>query len=351
MVITGNYVRSEMRRSGKAVRCLRILTVCASAMLASTTGAWCDGKPASADKPLKNLSFRFDVTAQGYVAPFVLAQSKGWYQEEGIKVTFGEGTGSSQTVAGIAAGNDDFGWADFGTMVKIQSKGASVKAFAVVGQVNPMATVSLANSGIRRPADLEGLTIGANATGSTAELWPAFAKASGIDMAKVQFVTAGSATQPQLLKVGRVKAINTWATLGPPALEKLGEKTNVILWSDHGVKLLNTSVIARPSIMQKDAAAACGFIRASMRAWQYSVDHPDEAVAALVNAFPNVNPAVALSQLKAQLKLLHTPASAGHPIGWVAEADVVASQDLLKKYAGLKKIAPASDLYTNECFR
>jgi NitT/TauT family transport system substrate-binding protein len=342
----GKYIQYKKGQSGSALRRLSVVAICVTPILLLTNNAW-----SQADKPLKDLSFRFDVTAQGYVAPFVLAQKKGWYRQEGIKVTFGEGTGSTQTVAGIAAGNDDFGWADFGTMVKIQSKGAAVKAFAVVGQVNPMATVSLVKSPIRKPKDLEGLTIGANATGSTAELWPAFAKSAGVDAAKVEFVTAGSATQPALLKTGRVKAINTWMTLGPPALEKLGEQTVAIQWSDYGVNLLNTSVIARPDIVQKDSAKACGFIRAAMHGWEYSVDHAEEAVAALAEAFPNVDRKVALGQLKAQLKLLHTPATAGRPIGWIAEKDVIATQDVLKKYAGLKKVVPASDLYTNECFR
>lgn len=339
-------VRYRNGRSSEVARRLSVFAVCAAAMLSFTTDAW-----SQADKPLKNLSFRFDVTAQGYVAPFVLAQAKGWYQEEGVKVTFGEGTGSTQTIAGIAAGNDDFGWADFGTMVKIQAKGAIVKAFAIVGQVNPMATVSLAKSPVRNPKDLEGLTIGANATGSTAELWPAFAKSAGIDAGKVEFVTAGSATQPALLKAGRVKAINTWMTLGPPALEKLGEQTVAIQWSKYGVNLLNTSIVARPDVVQKNGAAACGFIRAAMRGWEYSVNHPEEAVAALIDAFPNVDRTVALGQLKAQLKLLHTSATAERPIGWIAESDVAATQDVLKKYAGLTKKVPASDLYTNECFR
>ena len=61
-------------------------------------------------------------------------------------------------------------------------------------------------------------------------------------------------------------------------------------------------VIARPDIVQKDSAMACGFIRAAMHAWEYSVDHDEEAVAALAEAFPNA--AQGATQCCAELALV-----------------------------------------------
>lgn len=311
-----------------------------------------DAQPAATEPEpaeLKEVSFRFDVTASGYVAPFLLAEEKGYYEEEGLTVNFGEGSGSSTTISVVAEGQDDFGWADFGTMTKLQAEGADVKAVAIVGQQSPLAVITNTESGITEPSDLEGKTIGQNPGGATAAIWEAFVAASGIDQSKIRLVAAKENSHAQLLKRGRTAGFTGWITFESPAVEELEMEPVELLWSDYGVNVMNVSIVTRNELLENDPETVCGFVRGSLRAYEEAKANPDEAIQVLLDKYQNVNEEIARKQLEKQLTLTHTENTEGEPLGFVAEEDVVKTQDILAEFAGLTDKVDPSELFTNEC--
>ena len=67
----------------------------------------------------------------GHYAPYFLAKEKGYYSEEGIDATIGEGNGSGSTSTLIANGADKFGVGiDAGTMATTVVQGAPIKMIA-----------------------------------------------------------------------------------------------------------------------------------------------------------------------------------------------------------------------------
>src|SRR5580698_4467384 len=110
-------------------------------------------EPASA---LDKASFRLNWYWGGAHSPFQLGLERGYYRDEGIDLTINEGRGSVSTVQGIAAASDDFGFADSSSIMMLASKGAPVKAIMTIHGNSPFGVISLEETGIKTPKDLEG---------------------------------------------------------------------------------------------------------------------------------------------------------------------------------------------------
>ena len=92
-----------------------------------------------------------------------------------------------------------------------------VKLVAIVYGKPPQAIFCREDAGLKQAKDLEGSSIANPAGGSIPDLFPAFAKAAGIDAQKVRWVVASSETLPGLLAAGKVPCIGQF-TVGEPML-------------------------------------------------------------------------------------------------------------------------------------
>jgi len=113
------------------------------------------GPAAGAEKASLRLEWRLT----GYQLPYYWAQAKGYYAQEGIQLTIGEGTGSGPTVQILSGNNDTFGLADAMVMATGVGKGMQLKAIAAPIQMTPWAYVSYAATGIKTPRDLMGKSV------------------------------------------------------------------------------------------------------------------------------------------------------------------------------------------------
>lgn len=312
-------------------RAVLVSAVLAAAAFSGLAGGASAASPSSTTaRALKDVSFRFDVTASGYDAPFLLAAKKGWYAARGLHVTFGEGSGSSSTVQLVANGNDTFGWVDFGTMATLVDQGAPVRAVSVIGQQSPVGIVTRADEPITSPKDLYGKRLLVNPRGASAPLLQATFNKLGLDESKVTIVnTSADVTNDELLAQHRIDAFVGWQTFELPGLTDIGVQGRVLPFRRYGVNVLNVCIIAANSTIANDRSTVRGFVQASLKAWAYAAKHPAEAVNVLVQQYPNVKASVALDQLKQQLKLLHTPNSKNKPIGWTSPRDVATTQQTL----------------------
>ena len=114
------------------------------------------GTPAdAADK----VQFRLNWILYGFHTPFYLGLERGYYTEEGIDLTIGEGQGSVRAVQTVGAKGDDFGLSDGGSVVAGATKGAPVKAVMAITNSSPYALSVRADIGIKTLKDVEGKTI------------------------------------------------------------------------------------------------------------------------------------------------------------------------------------------------
>lgn len=328
----------------------RPLALAAIALTAAGLLVGCGSEPApesSDGTALQPVSVRLNVDATGTHAPFLLAKANGYYEEEGLDVTFGEGNGSDSTVALVDAGDDDIGIAGFDAVAVLRSEGAHVRVVGGWEQRSPLAIVTAVNSDIQSPKDLEGKTVVMDQ--GDIPLFRAYAARAGINADLVNTVTMTESAQSAALAAGRIDGILGWTTYHAPQVAKLTDGVNTILWSDSDFDLMNLSIIASDDTIANRSDMVCGFVRASYRGLEAAQEDSAAAVATLTEQFPNLDPEIAQGQLDNMFELLSTDNTEGKPLGWVAEPDIASALEILNE-AGTELAVEPADLFDNTCY-
>lgn len=342
----GSVLRPSRRRTRAAIGALG-----ASALLLSACGGDSDATgsegtdEASGSAELTPLSVRLNVDATGTHAPFLLAAQNGWYEEEGVDPTFGEGNGSDSTVALVDAKDDDIGIAGFDAVAVLRGEGAMTKVVGGWEMQSPLAIVTMEGSDIQEPADLEGKTVVMDQ--GDIPLFEAYAARAGIDAGAVNTVTLTEEAQSAALAAGRIDGILGWTTYHAPQVEKLTGGVETILWSDSDFELMNLAIIAHDDNVGSDAT--CGFVRASYRGLEAAQEDPEAAIDALLEEFPQLDREIALGQLVNMFDLLETDDTEGKPLGWVAESDVADALEILSDAGEPIDVEPG-DVFDNSCY-
>ena len=92
-------------------------------------------------------------------SPWMLAKHLGYYDEEGLDVTFQTARGGVDVAKQVGAGNAVIGGGIGDTSMIVRANGVPVKAVAVLGGRSLMQLAARADRGINSPADLKGKTV------------------------------------------------------------------------------------------------------------------------------------------------------------------------------------------------
>ena len=297
----------------------------------------------------EKVSVRLGWRIAGTYGAVFAALDKGFFRDQGLRVTIAEGQGSADTMKLVAARKDTFGFIDYGTMAPGVARGLPVKAIFGIMQTSPIAIASRAESGIKVPKDLEGKTVGGHPASSTHTLLPAVLKAGGADISRVKMV-GGPAFSAPLLLARKVDAITLYTTASVPWLKhkEPGIKLNIIPYPDYGVNVLSDGIAAHVRILRERPDMVRRFIRATSKGLAYSRNNAGEVTRVMKKMFPLAKGKTLEEQLLLGLELLATPNTRGKPLGWMAAEDWRKMINLMVEYKIIDKKVPLAKLYTNE---
>lgn len=310
---------------------------------------WATFVPAAfANEPIK---FLLDFVPYGKHAFFYAALEKGFWKDAGFDVTILKGSGSATTVAAIAAGGADFGFADIPTTIIGISKGAKVK---VVGVVHEKSLYSIGWLDdvvkIKGPRDLEGKRIASSAGDASRVLFPALAQMVGIDQSKVTWVTMTGPARAASLIAGQADATVLLATETPTfsaRAQESGKKWASFLYSDYGLDLYGAGLIVRDDDIAKEPERTRKFVQATYKAIAWSVEHPEEALQTFLKDNPAVNPAEAREHWRIALAHLMTANTKRFGIGYMDKDKMQHTADTVAKYFDATGLQ-LDNLYTNQ---
>jgi NitT/TauT family transport system substrate-binding protein len=298
--------------------------------------------------PLRQVSMTLDWIYQGPNVGFMLAQHKGFYREAGLDVTVNSGKGSGTTAQLVASKATQFGFSDGYAVANGIARGMAIKTIGSVFRKNPAALIVLADSGITTPKQLEGKTVAMTAGSGQFQQWPAFARGAGIDASKVQIVNIDPAGVGPALVNNKVDGIGGYAQGYVPAIEIRGKKKVRIFWfADYGVTVVSNGIIVHDDLLKSDPDLVRAFVAPTIKGFLYGRQHPEEAVAAVIEYLPTANPAIVRRELELSWKAWVTPSTKGKPLGWEAEADWASTIDVLKRYGGIATPVAPDQVYTN----
>jgi NitT/TauT family transport system substrate-binding protein len=299
---------------------------------------------------ITNISLRLDWTFYGTHAFFYLASDAGLYRAEGLGVTIGEGSGSGNTARLLAQGQDQLAFLDFGTMVKAVGGGMPLKAIFGVHQKSPMVIISLADSPVRSPKELEGKVIAMAPAESTAQMFPVLLSTAGVDASKVSIMAPAAGAKNALLIQRRADAITGVSYFQLPTMEAQGIKTYSFSYADFGVSALEGGIAANTSWLSANPDVAKKFLRATQKAIDLTKANPISAIDAAIRMRPELarSREILLRQLQLSLETMTTLNTKGLPTGRMSEKDWTTMVDQLAASKQIPEPISVNRLFTNE---
>jgi NitT/TauT family transport system substrate-binding protein len=260
-----------------------------------------------------------------------VAKDKGYFSAAGIDITIQKGAGLVPNLTLLKSGQAQFTALDYtGAMIQAGTgKFTDWRAVAAIHQQTLVSILTTKDTGITKPADLAGKTV-ATASGSVSEfLFPAYARAAGIDPASVKMQGAQTTALNGLMAQRKVDALSAFL-LSRKALETVSKKEVVVLpYSDYLKDLYGNAIITRPELISSNPDLVKRFTAAALKGLRYTLDHPDEAAAILNKADPTAAVPAAIGEIQAMKP--YVPPGGGAPLGHIDQQQVARCLAALEK--------------------
>ncbi|MFQ5911885.1 MAG: ABC transporter substrate-binding protein [Nitrospinota bacterium] len=284
-------------------------------------------------------------------AAFYVAQDRGLYKAVNLNVTIQRGFGGADVVKKVAGEAVDFGFGDIPSSIIARSKDTPVKVLAAYHDKSMYVIFSLKRTGIQKPKDLEGKTIGTAAGDSGRAIFPAFAAINHLDVKKIKWLTIAPDVTISSLLAGTIEATSLFYVSGPAlwrTAKKQGKEVESILYADYGVDLYSSGVIATDITVRDRGDLSRRFIEASYKGAAWMVENPDGAVKSFLKFHKTADPKIARQMLDITIDHLMTKTAMDKGIGYIDQKKMTYTRDLITKFMHLTKTVPVKDLYTNE---
>ena len=236
--------------------------------------------PASAqEKKLTNVTFSLDFIVLGRHAPFYVAIDKGFYKDEGLNVTIVPAKGTAQGIQNVESGIAQIGFTDVASLVVARAEGSTVRVVSVIYQKAPFCFFSLnPGANVTTLKDFEGLKVGSNSGSYITSIARAMMRKNGLDPNKLSMESIEPSARIAMLATRKIPAIDFFI-ITKPAMERAVTDAKVVtfLFADHGLDLYSNGIGATEKYLKENPEVVKGFVRATLRAYQYSFAHKQEA--------------------------------------------------------------------------
>lgn len=278
--------------------------------------------------------------------PWMLAQAKGYYEQEGLKVNFVTARGGVDVAKQIGAGNAVIGGAIGDTPIIARAQGIPVKAVAVLGAGSLMQLVSHKDEKIESPRELKGKTVTVLAyTDTTYYALLGMLSKVGLSKNDVNIQAAGPAgvwQQFAAKKASAMAGVPDWTVNAMDA----GAQVD-ILPADLYFKSMAQAILASDETIAKNPQLIQKLVRATLKGMKDIMADPKAATAAYVAHVPVHKGKEASIQKVFELYNQYVYAAQKVP-GTMDEARL---GDLQKFYVAngvVPRETPLKDLYTNQ---
>jgi NitT/TauT family transport system substrate-binding protein len=302
----------------------------------------------------QELKVSLNAPFDGSNAAFFLAEDKGYYAAEGLKVTFDPSAGSGEAVTRIGSGTYDFGFGDINVLMEFNSKNPdnAGKAVYMLYYRSPLSVGSFAKAGIAKPSDLNGRKVGGALTDGAYKLFPAYANLASVKADSIQWQYGDLRLREALLLKGDVDAILGFDSTMYFNLVRQGiapSDIKFLYFSDVGLNIYGNAILASRKILESNPKAVRGFVAATAKGWRDAIASPAAAIAALKKRSGLVDEKLETAKLEWLIKnQLVTDESKADGLGGVRPERLASSLETVSKAFALPKVVTAAEVFTAE---
>jgi NitT/TauT family transport system substrate-binding protein len=208
-------------------------------------------------------------------APFYVADARGYFAEEGLALEF-DYAFETDGVKLVGANELPFSLASGEQILLARQQGLPVVYVFGWWQDYPVAIAAAASSGIEKPADLVGRTVGIPMLGGASYVgYAAMMAANGLPLDAATLQVIGF-TQAEALQAGQVDAAVVYVNNEPIVLASQGVPLNVLRVADY-VTLASNGIITNEATLRDDPELVRRMLRATVRGLQDTLDDPAAA--------------------------------------------------------------------------
>ncbi len=296
----------------------------------------------------QKLDFILNWVPGGDHVPYYYAKKMGWYAKEGIDLNIEPGKGSALATQKVGAGANPVGLADMAGVLVAKGKGADTVAVFNVYANSPQGLYWLKSSGIKGVKDLVGKKIGNPAADGARVMWPALAKANGIDPKSVTWVNIDANAKLAGIKSKSIDATTSFYNIHHIFQRELGDDMGFLAWRDAGLNPYGNSIIVNAKYLAQNKDTVAKFVRVTQRAFAECVKDPKPCVQAMIDVNGALKFDNELTNWGLVEVLMSDKSSREVALGVHDDARMQADYALVKEYIGLDKPFDVKTVYTNE---
>ena len=292
--------------------------------------------------------------AMGYIpnvqfAPYYVAMEKGYFDDEGLDVTFDYGM-STDIMTLVAGGHVDFGVSDGDQVIIARDRGIPVKVIYTMYVKYPVGVVSFKEKGLTSVRSLRGRNIGtpgpygSNYIGLQVLLHSAGMNLDDIDLNFIEY------TQVESLLAGRIDAAVVFINNEPVLLRDMGREVNLIE-AYRITPMVSASIIVGEKLLRNQPELVHRFIRAVTRAGEFILSNREEVLPLLKSHVPTLtekNMDINRQVLLASLELWVDDDIERYGLGYTTENDWERSIETLYLLGLISERISPGDCFTNE---
>jgi NitT/TauT family transport system substrate-binding protein len=265
---------SELRLTRRQV----LVSAAAAAVVACTPGATAPSPSGSgAARAVAPFKFLFGFTVQANPSmPVIVAKELGYYGQEDINISW-DFTTDSTSIRLIGTNQYNAGSvSDVLTVANFVKQGIPLVAMVQQGQDSARVFAVKQGSPIKRPKDFEGKKVGVKPGAPWTE-YLAMLAYDKVDRTKITEVPVGFSAGE--LKDGLVDVLPVFIGNEPFVLKNtLNTPVDLIYPKDFGAPLVGTTMVANKDFIKNNRDAMVRFLKATMKAQEYFIDHKAETV-------------------------------------------------------------------------
>lgn len=290
---------------------------------------------------------------QGSSIGVIVAQEKGFFREAGLETRIVRGYGGNRTANELDQGQFEFGYVDPISLVLNRANGGKIR---MVGAINTRWPAGIcfnaAKHNIKSLDHMKGLLLGGGSASPVHNVVPAWLEANGKPKDHVRLLRMDPAVVDASLIEGRIDMAECWRASNRAVTQKqadaAGVKVGWIEYSDFGLDAYGSGFATTEDVIRKRPDVVKKFLRASYRGFEFAQANPEQAADLMLKAFPTVDRAVALQQIREINELIADAPVKDKGLGHLRDDRMRATVQFVDKAFGLNGKVKPQDTYTNE---